>query len=453
VNLFKDALRRLGDRLHYLNHANNRFWLDTRPNLRREMEERKRRFQDKEDVFPLIRDRVQRSFASGIFGGIHIFTGSGDVPDDWALRLVVLPPDAAFSKRGQSLAIDRANEILRKRGDQPRFKQNRLIFVVADYDSVSRLKDHVRSYLAWRSIVVDYKDNRIVLDNLMAKQAQASVDQAEETVRRMIRETYKWLLTPVQEVRSGKGLSEVMWEHFPLNQGAQNWSQEIERVLKENELLISEWAPIHLAKVLKDWFWKDDVKDVSALSVWQHSCQQLYLPRLKDDVVFQNAMASGADSREFFGFAQGKDDGHYIGFSYGKRTSLIMDSALLLIEPLTAAAYLEAQRAAEEYPVGGSATQRLEDSAKGSYQTGGSSVNQSVKKQFYGSIDLDPILAKKQFADLIEEVVQQFTLRPGVKVTIAVEIQAESPTGFDDSLQRAVKENCNVLKFKNAEFD
>ncbi len=44
--------------------GNNRFWFDTRPNLRREMEERKRRFQDKEDVSPAIRDRVQRGFSS-----------------------------------------------------------------------------------------------------------------------------------------------------------------------------------------------------------------------------------------------------------------------------------------------------------------------------------------------------------------------------------------------------
>jgi len=120
LGLFKDALRRLNDRLHYLNHANNRFWLDTRPNLRREMEERKRRFQDKEDVFPAIRERVQKSFASGVFGGIHVFTNGSDVPDDWALRLVVLPPDAAFSRSGQSHAIERATEILKKRGDQPR---------------------------------------------------------------------------------------------------------------------------------------------------------------------------------------------------------------------------------------------------------------------------------------------------------------------------------------------
>jgi len=470
IGLFKDALRRLTDRLHYLNHANNRFWLDTRPNLRREMEERKRRFQDKEDVFPAVRERVQRGFASGVFGGIHVFTDSGDVPDDWALRLVVLPPDAAFSKSGQSLGLDRATEILKKRGEAPRFKQNRLIFLAADYDSVSRLKDHVRSYLAWRSIVADYKDNRIVLDNLMAKQANESLMQAEETVRRMIRETYKWLLAPMQEARPGKGLSELRWEHFQVNPGAQNWSQEIERLLKENELLITEWAPIHLAKVLKDWFWKDDVKEVSALTVWQQSCQQLYLPRLKDDTVFQNTMAAGAESREFFGFAQGKEDGRYIGFSYGKRTSLIMDSSLLLIEPLTAAAYMEALRASEEAsraktaeagtgastataPAGGGETLHVEDSAKGGYQAGGATAGQIVKKQFYGSIDLDPILAKKQFADLVDEVVQQFTLRPGVKVKIAVEIQAESPSGFDDGLQRVVKENCNVLKFKNAEFE
>jgi len=347
IGLFKDALRRLADRLHYLNHANNRFWLDTRPNLRREMEERKRRFQDKEDVFPTVRERIQRSLASGVFGGIHVFTDSGDVPDDWALRLVVLPPDAAFSKSGQSLAIERATEILKKRGEQPRFKQNRLIFLAADYDSVSRLKDHVRSFLAWRSIVADYKDNRIVLDNLMARQAQASLEQAEETVRRMIRETYKWLLAPMQEARPGKGLSELRWEHFQVNPGAQNWSQEIERVLKENELLISEWAPIHLAKVLKDWFWKDGAKDTSALNVWQQSCQQLYLPRLKDDTVFQMTMAAGAESREFFGFAQGKEDGRYVGFSYGKRTSPILDTSLLLIEPASAAAYLQTLHMAE----------------------------------------------------------------------------------------------------------
>jgi predicted AAA+ superfamily ATPase len=464
VGIYKDALRRLGDRLHYLNSGNNRFWFDTRPNLRREMEERKRRFQDKEDVFPAIRDRVQRTFASGVFGGIHIFTASSDVPDDWQLRLVVLPPDAAFSRSGQSLAIERATEILKTRGDQPRFKQNRLIFLAADYDSVSRLKDQVRSTLAWQSIVSDIKEMKLNLDQLQSRQASKSLDDANEALRRMIRETYKWMIAPMQEARPGKGLSEIQWEHFQVNPGAQNLSQEIERVLKENELLITEWAPIHLATVLKNWFWKDEIKDTSALNVWQQSCQQLYLPRLKDDTVFQHTMGMGAESREFFGFAQGKEGDRYVGFSFGKRTSLFLDSSLLFIEPLTAASYAEAQRAAEEaarpkptQPATGTAgsgaqSPRVEDTGKPTYASGGS-AQQPVKKQFYGSIELDAIQAKKQFADLVDEVVQQFTIRPGVKVRIAIEIQADSTTGFDDGLQRAVKENCNVLRFKNAEFE
>ena len=463
VGIYKDALRRLGDRLHYLNSGNNRFWFDTRPNLRREMEERKRRFQDREDVFPAIRDRVQKTFASGVFGGIHIFTASSDVPDDWQLRLVVLPPDAAFSRSGQSLAIERATEILKTRGDQPRFKQNRLIFLAADYDSVSRLKDQVRSTLAWQSIVSDIKEMKLNLDQFQSRQASKSVEDANEALRRMIRETYKWMVAPMQEARPGKGLSEIQWEHFQVNPGAQNLSQEIERVLKENELLITEWAPIHLATVLKNWFWKDGVKETNALNVWQQSCQQLYLPRLKDDTAFQQTMGAGAESRDFFGFAQGKEDGRYVGFTFGKRTSLFLDSSLLLIEPVTAAGYAEAQRAAEEAArpkpteptpntTGSGATPpRVEDSGKPTSE--GGTAPQPVKKQFYGSIELDAIQAKKQFADLVDEVVQQFTIRPGVKVRIAIEIQADSPTGFDDGLQRAVKENCNVLRFKNAEFE
>lgn len=47
----------------------------------------------------------------------------------------------------------------------------------------------------------------------------------------------------------------------------------------------------------------------------------------------------------------------------------------------------------------------------------------------------------------------QFTSRPGVKVTISLEIQAESATGFDDGLQRAVRENSRTLRFKHAEFE
>ncbi len=474
VGIYKDALSRMQNRLHYLNSGqtgqSTRFWFDTRPNLRREMEDRKRRFQDKEDVFPAVRDRLQKTLASGIFGGTHVFTASGDVPDDWQMRLVVLPPDAAFSRSGQSLAATRAADILKHRGEQPRFKQNRLIFLAADFDSVSRLKDQVRSTLAWQSIVSDIKELKLNLDGFQSRQASRSLDDANDALRRMVRETYKWLLAPMQEAKPvvgrGGGLSEIQWEHWPINPGAANLSQEIERVLKENELLITEWAPIHLAKVLKNWFWKDSVTDVNALNVWQQTCHKLYLPRLKDDTTFQHTLAAGTESKEFFGLAQGKEDGRYVGFSFGKRASIFMDTSLLLIEPVTAAGYAQALCAAEAetspkmtgstpYPaVNSTNPPRAEDVTKSMGTASvGALIPKTINTQFYGSIELDPILAKKQFADLVDEVILQFSSRPGVRVKIAIEIQAENASGFDDGLQRAVKENCKVLRFKNAEFE
>jgi uncharacterized protein len=177
-------------------------------------------------------------------------------------------------------------------------------------------------------------------------------------------------------------------------------------------------------------------------------------------------MAMGAESQDFFGFAQGKDDDRYVGFSFGQRTSLILDSALLLIEPATAAGVADLQRAAEEaarpksagsaaYGAGDAVIpSRAEESDRPAGTVfAGATAAQSIKKQFYGSIELDPIQAKKQFADLVDEVILQFTSRPGIKVRIAIEIQAETATGFDDNVQRAVKENCKVLRFKNAEFE
>lgn len=57
------------------------------------------------------------------------------------------------------------------------------------------------------------------------------------------------------------------------------------------------------------------------------------------------------------------------------------------------------------------------------------------------------------FADIIDEVVQQFTAKVGINFEISVEIKASAKDGFDESVQRTIKENCNVLKFGNAEFE
>ncbi len=36
---------------------------------------------------------------------------------------------------------------------------------------------------------------------------------------------------------------------------------------------------------------------------------------------------------------------------------------------------------------------------------------------------------------------------------IRLDIEVESPEGYDENTQRAVRENCGTLNFKQAEFD
>ena len=462
VDLFQDALRRLSDRLHYLNSAGDRFWFDTRANLRREMEERKRRFENKErdEIYPVIKTYLGRLLSGDLFDGVHVFTQAGDVPDDVALRLVVLEPNVGFSRTLAKIVTDRATEILRSRGDQPRQRQNRLIFLAADQQSSGRLIEQVKTMLAWQSIVDDVKEMRLNLDQLQARQATNSCNEAGDAILRMVRETYKWLLVPMQEAATDGTISELKWEIKAINTTGANTIVEIRRVLKDDELVIFEWAPMHLTQILRKWFWKKDVLDVGAMDIWNKTCCYLYLPRLQSEGVYKNTLLAGSATKDFFAFAYGKAEGRYTGFSFGSSTVPVCDSSLLLIDPVQAktieAQYQSPAKGGEYVQVdprgmgstGDSGGQTLLDG-----ETPGVIKPGALKKRFYGTIDLDPVKAKFQFSQIADEVLQPFNTQADAHVTISVEIHAESPKGFNESTQRAVRENSKTLKFKNAGFE
>ncbi len=466
-SVYSDALNRLVDRLHYLNASGDkaqdstRFWFDTRANLRREMEDRKRRFDDKTEVRAKIAEAVKKAVGGAyLFNGVHIFTANADVPDDTALRLIVLPPENWYSREESRAAFDAVLDRVRNHGPKPRYRSNRLIFLAADHGALSRLNDAARVALAWGSIVDDVKEARLNIDLLQKNQAEKELRTAEEVVPRAARECFKWVLCPVQDNPTD---NKPIIEPFPLTATGGSVGAEIERVCADNELVIATWSPIHLRAKLKELYWKAEQSAAGAAAFFEDTLRYLYMPRFKSRDVLAQAIRGGAPSRDFFGTAYGKTGDKFEGFAFG-RGDVVFDDTLLLIEPEAAAAY-EARQKALEPPrttsggdlaeQGKSQSQGLQESSPG--RVGGPRTAQgdpaARPRSFHGAADIPAATAKMRLVQIADEIIALLSADPNSSVKVVLEVSAEFPDGATDKIKRNVSENARSLGLKSADWE
>jgi uncharacterized protein len=462
-SLYSDALNRLADQLHYMSSSGDksqdatRYWFDTRANLRREMEERKQRYEDKNEVRGRMAEIVKKLAAGAtFFDGTHIFTPHSDVPDDSALRLVILSSDQFYSKEEPRLAHDAVLDYVRNNGTKPRYRGNRLLFLAPDHGALARLRDCIRVTLAWSSIVEDVAAMRLVLDNLQAEQAKKELKSAEDVLPRVARECFKWLLCPSQDTASTKPSVETV----PLNTSGAALGPEIERVCLDNEWVIAIWSPIHLRTKLKELYWKSDKPAVKAADFWEDTMRYLYLPRLKNRDVIAQAIVKGAGTKDFFGTAYGEHDGKFDGFKYGD-ANVQFDDTLLLIASESATAYECSIKAVVSPVMPSTDTPSLTNTTNLSPVTG-TVHRESVDtkpvappkvKTFHGSIEVAPAAAKMKLLQIAEEIISVLSADPNAEIKVRLEIEAEFSNGAQDQTKRAVSENAKTLNFSIMEWE
>lgn len=447
-SLYLDALNRLSERLHYMSASGDRtmdtmrYWFDTRANLRREMEERKKRFEEKAEVRLKMAEVLSKvTHDAKLFDGVHTFTPHSDVPDDGALRLIILTPEQFYAKTEPRLAFEGVIDYVRNRGTAPRHRGNRLIFLVSDHSTLVRFQDCIRVALAWKSIVDDVEMMRLTLDNLQAQQARKELQAAENVLPRVARECYKWLLCPEQDSPTS---TKPKVEAFLLNISGATLGSEIERVCKDNMLVITTWSPVHLREELKKYYWKPDKPAFSAMAFWEDSLRYIYLPRLKDQGVLEQTIITGADSRDFFGTACGQEGDKYDGFKLGD-ANVQLDDTLLLIEPKVAKAYETA------YPVA---------TLPGMVTPGEISIGEIPNESevmrsktmpkaslFVGNINVNAATAKMDLVKVADEVISVLEQDPNADVKVTLEIQAAFPNGVSDQTKRTITENARSLNF------
>ena len=193
------------------------------------------------------------------------------------------------------------------------------------------------------------------------------------------------------------------------------------------------------------------------------------MPRILNQSVFEMTVTDGVTKGDYFGYADGKDGDKYLGFKFGEQVfSIGVDEAALLIECETAAKYKAEHAKGQEASGGatgagaangtgtssqgnGNGGSSSGGASGGSSQGGGQSKKQY--KSFFGTANLNPLTGPIGCQNIYAELIQLFTSKPGVKVTVKLDITAETETGFDDGTVRAVSENSKVLKLESSEFN
>ena len=464
-----DALNALTSSLAYLysNPSGDRFWYDTRPTLRKTVEDRATQV-SASDVEYKIETRLHRLRNERPFAGIHVCPPSSlDVPDEQTARLVILrPADGYKAANPANSALTAVADILNNRGNTPRIYRNMLAFIAPEQDNMSSLKQAVRLYIAWKSVKDDSVD--LNLDAAQNRETDNNLQRANETVDVRVKETYCWLLTPYIDRKTD--IKTIVWDATRMSGGADGIITKAANKMLQNETLITQWAPALLRMELDGTLWRE-TDHLQVRQLWEYLCTYCYLPRLAGENVLHAAIQAGFNSTEYFAMASGFNGSRYMDLKLNQFIGMI-DRSAFLVKMAVATKQLEEEAAERQagkqnYDTSATPIDSFSDSGgstsgASASTTGGSSEapggaearpTPPQNKRFFMSADLDATRINRDVQRYVEEIIQHLTSVDDAKVKISIEVEAESADGFTQQTARVVNENCRTLRVRNFGFE
>ena len=450
---FNDALNTLHGSLSYLynNMNGNRYWYDTRPTLRKTAEDRASQVSTA-DVDLEIESRLKKLRKERPFAGLHVCPASSlDVPDEQAVRLVILRTKNTYKRTAKSPAAMAAVEnILNTRGTSPRVYRNMLAFVAPDQDTLLSLETEVRRLIAWQSIVTD-KDE-LNLDGNQNREALSNVNRCNDTVELRLKETYCWLIVPF--IDQFGDMKSIQWEVSSISGGSDPIVTKAAKKMIQEEQVITKWAPALLQMSLDDLLWKDS-NDISIKKLWEYLSTYCYLPRLANYGVLEDAIINGLPSTEFFALAAGFSNGRYVDLKFNKAVVGVNQSDLLVKTNVAMK-----QLVAEKPPVqpdpptpGGGTGGSAGTSGGGNGGNEGTNPTPPINKHFSMSAKLDNVRINRDVNTYVQEIIQHLSAVEGATVELKLEVEVIAPNGIPNNTVRTVTENCRTLKVTDFGFD
>ena len=454
--VFGDALRHLADEATYLYNQQMRYWYDTKPSLTRLAADRAlSRFGD-DDADEYLRRHIQKMRPANPLGGVHVFPdGPGGIPDeDDSVRLAILHPDVPFSRgeKGEtSPAVEAARSILDERRGGRRINRNMVVFLAAEKVRVPELRQAVRSWLAWQSILDERGEHDLNLAPADVSQTRTRLDEADQTVQLRIGETFSQVLYPVQ----APGQAEIRWSSVRVS-GTDGLFERVVRKVESSEHLITKYSGIRVRSDLdrRDApLWEGD--HIGVKKLWSYYCRHLYMPRLAGFGVLSAAISQGVASMTWqhdtfaYSHTYDADADRYPGLSKAEHIEVTQSLTAVLVHPERALVQIDAESRASEIE------DEVPEDVEGTWKPEDPRPHRPPTKpkptRFYGRMELDAVRAMRDLGTIIDEVTNHLE-GAGQEVTITVEINARSD-GYDTRTQRVVKENATQLGFESHEFE
>ena len=449
--VFGDALRRLGSRARFLHGDLGRYWYSMSASLNRVAADRAEQVEEAlvlVDIDKLLAAYINGLGDRGHFDAVQVAPGSSaDVPDEaGGVRAIVLGIAHSHNGRDGSEAMTAARDILMQRGGTPRVYCNVLVFLAAETRQLDNLKEAMRSVLAWDGIVRETE--RLNLTQSDSALAKAKLAEANETVRVRLKETWCYLLYPMQDGAE----ADIAWisGKVPARDGLLGRAS---KRLVDEEGLLPDLGPARLDRELQRHIWNG--KDhLSLQDLREYLDRYTYLPRLKDRSVLVRTVASaiGGMLPGPFAYAESWDEtaGTYQGLSIDNAANVqvVIDNESLIVRPDIAEAHRPPPRVS---------TGDLND---GSPSSGGTKTpeddvgvvdkgreTETKPTRFIGTVMISSDRPARDIHQIVEAVVEQLTTLPGSEVTLKLEIDAEVPSGLDRAKVRTLIENANTLGF------
>ena len=451
VSVYNDALGRMIGTLYFLYNLNERYYFHTQENLNRVAIDRAAEYKE-DDLHAEIVSRLERAVQNRANVSICPMSPNS-VNDVQTLQFVLLHPRVSLPSREKETdtAGETALNILRYSTDdeRPRTFRNMLLFITARRDDIRDLKNLVKDYLAWYSIMNgDALHSAITpLKDESLNQTTEKLEAAENAVTAALFKAYRWGLAPSQAdpQRNDYGFSVV-----ETNTADGRIIQRFRDKFTDEDAIITRIAPDIFGAKLQQYIWSSDAyQDHIAIErLWELMAQNVYMHRLRDRNALAACVRDGIAAGTF-GYASAYQDGDYRNFRFEEQIGglrIVEGSAAVLINPEMAKLIKDEQGVEPQPPTPPEPDQDTTEGKRGVV------VEPPQAKGPTHIVVTKALQLELPFMDDIETLQDEIarTLQTdGGTVKVEVTVIANKSDGFSENTTRAVKQNSEHL---NAEF-